>query len=161
VVALASHELDIDERDVDRLVAGRTLQDLARGIGIGDCADHLRRPGFMDQLDEIVARRPLVLHYQRTELHDRASAGTSMIDTVRPFALSSRKLAAPAYFSARRRVTNSIPRAPERRAGEGPGPLSSTMHLTRAGMPGWSSVRTATTPPSAQRRAPCFTAFSK
>src|SRR5262249_38527530 len=136
VVALASHQLDIHERDIDRHVARRALQDLARRICIGDSADYLRSPGFMDQLDEVVAGRPLVLHHQRTELHDRASTGTSMIESVRPFALSSRNVAAPAYFSARRRVTNSIPRAPGRRAGDGPGPLSSTMHRTRAGMPG-------------------------
>src|SRR5262249_51883343 len=108
VVALASHQLDIDERDIDRHVARRALQDLASRIRLRDSYDPPRSPGFVDQLDEIFARRPLVLPHQRTELHERASTGTSMIESVRPFVLSSRNVPAPPYFSASRRVTNSI-----------------------------------------------------
>src|SRR5690349_2807764 len=54
-------ELDVYENDVD----GRALQRLTRLVEAGDGTDDFREVRVMDQLDEIVARRPLVLEHQR------------------------------------------------------------------------------------------------
>src|SRR3954470_3851578 len=67
---LAAGKLHVDEHHVD---GGRGEQ-LARFGQASDRGQNVGKPRLLDQLDEIVARRPLVVEYQRAQpvLHDFA-----------------------------------------------------------------------------------------
>src|SRR5262249_8316998 len=148
-----ARQLHVDERDVER----ERAHHLARVVEAADRGDHLGAARRLQQLDEVVARDPLVLDDQGAPPHRATSAGSSTIERVRSPARSSRNAALPSSPTARRRVTSARPIAPSRGAA-GPGPLSSTTHVTVCAAV--SAVRTAISPPSWRRSAPCFTAFS-
>ncbi len=95
VVHLAAYQLHVDEGDVDGDIGGRRIEDLPRIVRGCYRADDLRGAGRLQELDEMVARRPLVFDDQRAQRHGKASAGISTIERVRPSSVSSRKAATP------------------------------------------------------------------
>src|SRR5439155_8634214 len=145
-------ELDVDEDDVH----GRAGHRPAGFLEAGHRADHFSAARVLDQLDQVVPRRPLVLEHQYLEeirlAHDAPpfSSGSSTTERVPPAKDSSRSVAASEYRSASRRRTDRRPNAPGRVALFGtPGPLSS-MVQTRFGPD--SFVRTVICPPPARIR---------
>ncbi len=63
---VGARELDVGEDDVDR-EPGPRVDRLARLLERGHGADHFRKPGRLDELDEVVPRRPLVLDDERAQ----------------------------------------------------------------------------------------------
>src|SRR5476649_1498518 len=154
-------ELDVDEDDVH----GRSRHRLTRFAEAGHRPDHFRAMAALDQADEVVPGRPLVLEHQRLEemrlAHTNVlpcSSGSSTMDCVPSAEDSSRSVAAPEYRSASRRRTDSRPNAPDL-VGLScmPGPLSS---MVQTSLGPTSSARTVISPPPARMSAPCLTAFS-
>src|SRR5438445_10287714 len=69
VVHLAAYQLHVDEGDVDGDIGGRRIEDLPRIVRGCYRADDLRGAGRLQELDEMVARRPLVFDDQRAQRH--------------------------------------------------------------------------------------------
>src|SRR6266849_544009 len=154
---LSARELHVDEDHVDR----ERRQHFPRLSGAGDRADHLGQLRRLDEVHEVIARRPFVLEHQGAEAgHERASSmGISTIERVPEGEDSSRNLARSAYCSASRRRTECKPKPPGRAVPSGsPGPLSSTVQTSV--LASTSAARTSIVPPSLRPSAPCLTAFS-
>jgi len=73
-------ELDVDEDDVH----GRARHRLAGFVEVGHRADHFSALRVLDQLDQVVPRRPLVLEHQRLEkirlAHDASPSSSGKLD---------------------------------------------------------------------------------
>ena len=149
-----------------RRPGGSAAERLPRLVERAHGADDLGEARRLEQLDQVVPGRPLVLDDERTKsgghrLSPPAPRRGARRSTASPAPTTRCGTTPPVPRARAAACTAWSPKAPARTSESGmPGPLSSTMQTSIPSAP--REALTLTTPPPSSRRlsAPCFTAFS-